>query len=52
MIGDAQGGVAYRLNESTDLALAYVRRSWAYRYGVDEWEEDEDFAAISIVSRW
>lgn len=52
VIGDAQGGVAYRLNESTDLAFAYVRRSWAYRYGVDEWEEDEDFAAISIVSRW
>ncbi|MEE2526608.1 hypothetical protein V0U79_09535 [Hyphobacterium sp. HN65] len=52
VIGDAQGGVAYRVSDSTDIAFAYVRRSWAYRYGVDEWEEDEDFAAISIVSRW
>ncbi|WP_421784512.1 hypothetical protein [Hyphobacterium sp.] len=52
VIGDIQAGVAYRMNDSTDLALAYVHRDWAYRYGVDEWEETEGFAAFSVVSRW
>jgi hypothetical protein len=52
VIGDMQAGVAYRLNENSDLALAYVRRDWAYRYGPDKWEESEDFAAVSVVARW
>jgi hypothetical protein len=52
VIGDIQAGLAYRVNDSTDLALAYVHRDWAYRYGVDEWEESEGFAAFSVVSRW
>lgn len=51
-IGDAQAGVAYRLNPHSDIAFAYVRREWAYRYGPDEWNESEEFAAISLVARW
>lgn len=51
-IGDAQAGIAYRLNAQSDVALAYVRRDWAYRYGPDEWEEAEEFAAVSFVARW
>jgi len=52
VIGDVQAGVAYRLNDRSDVALAYVRRDWAYQYGTDKWEEAEDFAAVSFVARW
>jgi hypothetical protein len=52
VIGDLQAGVAYRLSRRSDLALAYVRRDWAYQYGTDKWESSEDFAAVSFVARW
>lgn len=52
VIGDVQAGVAYRLSRRSDLALAYVRRDWAYQYGTDKWENSEDFAAVSFVARW
>lgn len=52
VIGDVQAGVAYRLSNRSDLALAYVRRDWAYQYGTDKWESSEDFAAVSFVARW
>lgn len=52
VIGDIQAGVAYRLNDQSDVALAYVRRDWAYQYGPDKWKESEAFAAVSFVSRW
>ena len=52
VIGDVQAGVAYRLSRRSDLALAYVRRDWAYQYGTDKWESSEDFAAVSFVARW
>jgi hypothetical protein len=52
VIGDAQVGLAYRLTNRADLALAYVRRDWAYQYGTDKWEEEEGFAAVSLVARW
>jgi hypothetical protein len=51
-IGDIQAGLAYRLTDRADLALAYVRRDWAYQYGTDKWEEEEGFAAVSLVARW
>lgn len=52
VIGDVQVGMAYRLTDRADLALAYVRRDWAYQYGTDKWEEEEGFAAVSLVARW
>jgi len=52
VIGDIQAGVAYRLSERSDVALAYVRRDWAYHYGTDDWEETEEFAAVSVFARW
>ncbi len=51
-IGDAQAGIAYRLNPQSDVAFAYVRRDWAYRYGPDKWDETEEFAAVSFIARW
>jgi hypothetical protein len=52
VIGDIQAGVAYRLSQRSDVALAYVRRDWAYHYGTDDWEETEEFAAVSVFARW
>ncbi|WP_394693260.1 hypothetical protein [Hyphobacterium sp.] len=52
VIGDVQVGLAYRLTSRADVALAYVRRDWAYQYGTDKWEEEEGFAAVSLAARW
>jgi hypothetical protein len=40
------------LTSRADVAMAYVRRDWAYQYGTDKWEEEEGFAAVSLVARW
>jgi hypothetical protein len=51
-IGSAQAGIAYRLAPDMDLALAWVERDWAYRYGQSKWEADEEYIAASFVMTW
>lgn len=52
VIGSAQAGVAYRIGPDMDLALAWMERDWAYRYGQTKWEADEEYLAASFVMSW
>ncbi|MEN0653041.1 MULTISPECIES: hypothetical protein [Hyphobacterium] len=51
-IGSAQAGIAYRIRPNMDLALTWVERDWAYRYGPSKWEADEDYIAASFAMTW
>lgn len=51
VVGDVQAGVAMRMGE-VDLSLAYVRRETKYRAGASGFNENEDFAAVSVTRTW
>lgn len=51
VVGDVQAGVAMRMGE-VDLSLAYVRRETKYRAGASGFNENEDFAAVSVTRSW
>ena len=51
IVGDAQAGVAMRFGQA-DLSLAYVRRAYRHTAGVRDFDESEDFGAVSVNWRW
>lgn len=51
VVGDAQAGVAVRMGPA-DLSVAYVRREYRYTAGVEDFDETEDFGAVSVHWRW
>lgn len=51
VIGDAQAGMAMRMGEM-DLALSYVMRDYRHVAGTDYWDEQEEFAAVTVNWSW
>jgi len=51
VIGDAQAGIALRIGEA-DIALAYVMRDYRHVAGLETFDEDEEFGAVTIHYTW
>ena len=51
VIGDAQAGMAVRVGE-VDIALSYVMREYRHVAGTNSFDEDEQFAAVTVNWSW
>ncbi|MBR9825943.1 MAG: lipid A deacylase LpxR family protein [Alphaproteobacteria bacterium] len=51
VVGDAQAGMAVRIGE-VDLALSYVMRDYRHIAGTDNYDEEEQFAAVTVNWTW
>lgn len=51
VIGDAQAGMAVRVGE-VDIALSYVMREYRHVAGTNSFDEDEQFAAVTVNWTW